>query len=97
MVNPHCKVLTMTRVGVKPREPRCECCDLLVSACGKAKEREQKGDVLLARGRVLTYPGWFIAEYPGFCARCGEMFLAGMAIRRAHEYGNGYRAECCHD
>lgn len=86
MVNPHCKVLTMTRVGVKPREPRCE-----------AKEREQKGDVLLARGRVLTYPGWFIAEYPGFCARCGEMFLAGMAIRRAHEYGNGYRAECCHD
>lgn len=73
-------------------EPRCECCDLPVSSCGKAAEHRQR--VALARWRSqLRERGWFESAWPGVCP-CGEPFKEKALISRDQASGR-WIAECC--
>ena len=75
-------------------ETRCECCDLPVRSCGKAKETELRRQDRQYRA-WLTARGWFPAQWPGCCERCGTEFKAGTLIRR-DPGEDGYRsADCC--
>jgi hypothetical protein len=71
---------------------RCYCCDLPVESCGKAAETRQRREATRDRAALLARTGWFRAEWPGRCSRCGERFDADTPICR---YDDGWRAECC--
>jgi len=74
--------------------PRCECCELLESSCGKAKQAQLDKELKDYRTK-LRQRGWFVAQWPGVCDRCGEDFDAGTMIQ-AIRYGQGrYVGECC--
>lgn len=73
-------------------ETRCDCCDLPVYSCGKAKETRLRQEWKADRSR-LEARGWLSAIYPGVCEQCRERFEPGTLIRMvAH---SGWRAECC--
>lgn len=75
-------------------EVRCECCDLPVLSCGKARETELRRQDRRRRA-WLTSRGWFPSQWPGSCERCGEAFTQGTLIRRDPSE-DGYRsADCC--
>ena len=81
----------MTGVVVS-REPRCECCDLPESSCGKVAESRQRTEDQAHR-RYLIRIGWFASNYPGKCDRCETQFGPGTLI-----HANGmktYLAQCC--
>lgn len=79
-------------------EPRCECCDLLISACGKQAAHRSELEAK-KRSAELLNRGWFKAKFPGQCRECGEGFEAGDLIKGSAEgYGHRcrrYFAECC--
>ena len=73
-------------------EQRCQCCDLPVYSCGKAKETELRREWRQDRER-LEAQGWRSSLYPGACEHCHEWFATGTLIRMVA--GSGWRAECC--
>jgi hypothetical protein len=74
------------------QEPRCTCCELPVSSCGKAAESRQRQQDQ-AHQRYLIKNGWFRSQYPGACDRCQEPFRPGTLI---HANGlKSYLAICC--
>jgi hypothetical protein len=77
---------------------RCDLTDLLAASCAHCRNLPDLGDEAQAdRARLLALPGWFAAEYPGYCSSCGERFEAGTAIRSVNGVAGlgGWRAECC--
>jgi hypothetical protein len=77
-------------------EDRCPTSDLLVDQCGCAQHRGGQTpdeEAAAVRARLLAHPAWMAARYASVCARCGEPFLRGAAIR--FEPSLGWRAECC--
>lgn len=75
-------------------EPYCDCCDLRISSCGKQKEQEQLNEIRAYRQRLKAV-GWFRAQWPGICARCGTPFDA-MTMIRDEQFGHRkYIGECC--
>lgn len=72
--------------------PRCDCCDLPLSLCGKAGETRQRSEDQAHR-RYLIKNGWFPSNYSGKCDRCETPFVPGTLI-----HANGlktYLAICC--
>lgn len=75
-------------------EPRCECCDLFISACGKRKQAQQAAELREFRSR-LRQVGWFVAKWPGRCVQCGNEFDAGDMIKTERYGQSRYISECC--
>lgn len=73
------------------REARCDCCDLPVYSCGRAAEQQQRQEQAAHRASLIE-AGWFPAQWPGSCGRCGHLFPADTLIVRDDA---GWRAECC--
>lgn len=71
-------------------EPRCECCDLPVSSCGKAAGTRARAEHLQEQRRLRAL-GFMPAAYPGVCSACGEPFRPGTLIRA--DRPSGWR--CC--
>lgn len=70
-------------------EPRCDCCDLPVSMCGKAVEQRQRAEAVKQRpphGAETT------ARFDGRCAYGGHRISVGDKLRHDEEYG-----WCCTD
>jgi hypothetical protein len=75
---------------------RCPLTDLLPNQCGCRNHRggQTPDEVVIAnRNQLLRRPGWFPAQWPGYCARCGHAYADGTPI--TIETGLGWRAECC--
>jgi hypothetical protein len=83
-------------------EDRCTCCDLPLYSCG----RRATLDVAQPRTTAPLSIGfaallaesqagrWFLAEYPGDCAVCGDEFKRGEEIR-ATGTGEWQGRDCC--
>jgi hypothetical protein len=79
-------------------DTRCARTDLLVDQCGCAQHRGGRTveeQTAVERAVLLARPGWFPAQYPGYCARCNTPFEPGAAITRPEPGELGWTAECC--
>lgn len=74
-------------------EERCECCDLVLTSCGKAVEALARRQAMLDR-QAFARRGAFPSAYAGACSGCGEHFVERALILRAPD-GSGWLAECC--
>ncbi len=77
-----------------PTEERCERTELPVSMCAHCRPTPSiDEEIAQHRARLLaSRRGWFVAQYAGRCAGCGEPYPPDTAIRRTT---SGYIAECC--
>lgn len=77
---------------------RCDCCDLLLDACGKEAAKKQEAEAKQRRAE-LAARGWFASRFPGSCRGCGEDFEPGALIHGTSDgyghRGRKYFAECC--
>lgn len=73
-------------------EERCDCCDLPVSMCGKAKEVQLRQEAAARRRALLALPGVIAARYAGTCGQCGERHPEGVPLKRK---GDVWVADCC--
>lgn len=73
-------------------EPRCDCCELPVSMCGKAAEQRLRAAETAKRKALLALPGVIGARYSGTCGGCGEHFAEGAPIKRRDRT---WVADCC--
>lgn len=71
---------------------RCELTELDKASCAHCRGLIAPEDEVAAlRSRLLARGGWYLAQYPGHCASCGEWFNIGAAIHASA----GWIAECC--
>ena len=75
-------------------EPRCDCCDLPVSMCGKAAEQRQRAAEAARVEELLALPGVIAARYSGRCGGCGSGFTEGAPIKRKD---GSWVGDCCLD
>jgi hypothetical protein len=83
--------------GITPHEPRCEKTDLITSQCAHCTGHlDLDTQVHAERAALIASGRWFPSKYPGKCARCGDWFGEGAAIRGV-DGQPGWIAECCAD
>lgn len=76
-------------------EPRCEKTELLESQCAHCRGLlDPEAEALQHRATLMVTGEYFPAKYAGKCARCGDWFREGAAIRGAAGEP-GWLAECC--
>lgn len=80
----------------KAGEILCECCNLVVTSCGKQAENKQRNEHR-QREKKLRQRGWFGAQWPGTCDKCEERFRVNDLIQSAgrRDGRNAYVAACC--
>lgn len=76
-------------------EPRCDCCWLPISSCGKAAEQRETLRTRQLHAYLRRCRDWLDSCFDGVCAECGEPFKAGTPITRSLRMGQGWRAACC--
>lgn len=75
---------------------QCELTELDKASCAHCRCLVAPKDELAAlRSQLLARGGWVLAQYPGYCASCGEWFNIGAAIHTSTPPGAGWLAECC--
>lgn len=67
-----------------PAEPRCDCCDLPLSGCGKAVEQRQRA---AAKAEKPPHGAETTARFDGRCPYCNRRIAVGGKIRYDEEYG----------
>lgn len=75
--------MTGTPTTAPVREPRCTCCDLPQSTCGRAAEARIAAADRAERDRLLTQPGVRPAKFRTTCPTCHETIDAGEPISPA--------------
>lgn len=73
-------------------EQRCDCCDLPVMSCGKAREVQLRQEAAARKRALLALPGVIAARFAGTCGGCGERFAEGVPLKRK---GDNWVADCC--
>lgn len=76
-------------------EPRCDCCDLPLYACGTEAARRQAEDRKALVERALQVPGVVPARHQGRCPLCGTRYPSGEPIRKTPD--GWVSTLCCPD